>query len=54
MQRILLFICCLPFTVAAQNFHFSARIGLANYQGDLQAKRFTFQQSNFLGSLGAH
>jgi hypothetical protein len=54
MQIILLLICCLPFSVAAQNFHFSARIGLANYQGDLQAKRVTFRQSNLLGSLGAH
>lgn len=53
MQRILLFVCILPFSVAAQNFHFSARIGLANYQGDLQAKRIAFQQSNLLGSLGA-
>jgi hypothetical protein len=53
MQRILLFICCLPFTVTAQNFHFSARVGIANYQGDLQAKRIAFRQSNFLASLGA-
>src|ERR1044072_2907798 len=53
MHKMLLFVCCLPLTVAAQNFHFSARAGIANYQGDLQAKRITFNQARFLGSLGA-
>jgi hypothetical protein len=53
MQKIMLFLCCWPFTLAAQNFHFAARAGVANYQGDLQAKRFTFKQSRFLGSIGA-
>ena len=46
-------LCCLPLATAAQNFHFSARLGIANYQGDLQAKRVTFKQGKFLGSLGA-
>ena len=53
MHKIILFVCCLPLTVAAQNFHFSARAGIANYQGDLQAKRFAFKQGRFLASLGA-
>jgi hypothetical protein len=53
MKHIILAFCCLPLTVAAQNFHFSARAGIANYQGDLQAKRITFKQARFLGSLGA-
>ena len=53
MLRIILIVCCLPLTVAAQNFHFAARAGVANYQGDLQAKKFTFKQSRFLASLGA-
>lgn len=54
MRKIITLLCCWPLSLAAQNFHFSARIGLANYQGDLQAKRITFNQSRFLGSLGAH
>jgi hypothetical protein len=46
-------LCCCPLATFAQNFHFSARLGIANYQGDLQAKRVTFKQGKFLGSLGA-
>src|SRR6185503_206509 len=53
MRKIFTLLCCLPLAAAAQNFHFSARLGLANYQGDLQAKRFTFKQAKVLGSLGA-
>lgn len=53
MRNIFTLLCCLPLAAAAQNFHFSARLGVANYQGDLQAKRVTFKQAKFLGSLGA-
>jgi uncharacterized protein DUF6089 len=53
MRKIITLLCFLPLTVAAQDFHFSARLGIANYQGDLQAKRITFKQSRLLGSLGA-
>jgi hypothetical protein len=53
MRNIITLLCCLPLATAAQNFHFSARLGIANYQGDLQAKRVTFKQGKFLGSLGA-
>jgi opacity protein-like surface antigen len=53
MRQIIMLLCCLPLATAAQNFHFSARLGIANYQGDLQAKRVTFKQAKFLGSLGA-
>jgi len=53
MKNIIMLLCCSPLTLAAQNFHFSARLGLANYQGDLQAKKVTFKQSKFLGSFGA-
>jgi len=53
MRNIFTLLCCLPLAAAAQNFHFSARLGIANYQGDLQAKRVTFKQAKFLGSLGA-
>lgn len=53
MRKIITMLCCWPLATAAQNFHLSARVGIANYQGDLQAKRITFKQSRFLGSLGA-
>src|SRR5688572_13609379 len=53
MRQIIMLLCCLPLATAAQNFHFSARLGIANYQGDLQAKGVTFKQAKFLGSLGA-
>lgn len=54
MRYILLLVGSLPFTLAAQNFHFAARAGLANYQGDLQARAITMKNAKFLGSLGAH
>jgi len=53
MRNIFTLLCFLPLATFAQNFHFSARLGIANYQGDLQAKRVTFKQAKFLGSLGA-
>lgn len=53
MRNIITLLCCLPLATTAQNFHFSARLGIANYQGDLQAKNITFKQAKFLGSLGA-
>ncbi|OQP67397.1 hypothetical protein A3860_03335 [Niastella vici] len=53
MRNIFTLLCCLPLATLGQNFHFSARLGVANYQGDLQAKRVTFKQAKFLGSLGA-
>lgn len=46
-------LCCLPLATFAQNFHLSARVGIANYQGELQSKNLTFKQGKFLGSLGA-
>ena len=53
MRNIFTLLCCLPLATAAQNFHFAARLGIANYQGDLQAKRITFKQAKVLGSFGA-
>lgn len=53
MRIITTLLACLPLAAAAQNFHFAARLGIANYQGDLQAKTITFNQAKFLGSLGA-
>jgi hypothetical protein len=54
MRYILLLLSSLPLTLAAQNFHFAARAGIANYQGDLQAKAITFKKAKFLGSIGVH
>jgi len=54
MRHILLLISSFPLTLSAQNFHFAARAGLANYQGDLQAKSLTMKNSRFMGSFGAH
>ncbi len=53
MKKLLFLICLFPVFLQAQNFHLSFRGGLANYQGDLQKKAFTFQQSKFTGSIGA-
>jgi hypothetical protein len=39
------FILLLSFTVQAQKFHVTVFGGVANYQGDLQDKRFTLDQS---------
>jgi hypothetical protein len=52
MKKLLLSICLLPLLATAQNFHFSARLGVSGYQGDLKAKSFSFSQSKFLGSIG--
>lgn len=53
MKNLLLLLCFAPVFASAQNFHLSFKGGLANYQGDLQAKRFTFNQAKFVGSIGA-
>lgn len=37
----------------AQNFHFSGRLGLANYHGDLNQKSVTLSQAKLMGSIGA-
>lgn len=46
-------LCCFPLATFAQNVHLSARVGVANYQGELQSKNLTFKQAKLLGSLGA-
>jgi Domain of unknown function (DUF6089) len=46
-------IILLGFTIAeAQNFHLTLFGGVSNYQGDLQPKRFTFDQSNPAFGIG--
>ena len=52
MKNLLFVIFFLPLFSVAQNFHFSARLGMAGYQGDLKAHSFSLSQSNLLGSLG--
>ncbi len=53
MKKLIFLFCFSPFFLCAQDFHLSFRGGLANYQGDLQQKGFTFNQSKFVGSIGA-
>src|SRR6266513_1429203 len=53
MKKLLTIICCFPLIAAAQNFYISARLGMANYKGDLKAKSVSFAQSKILVSLGA-
>ena len=53
MKKLLLALCFLPFLASAQNFHFAARLGVANYQGDLKAKSVSLSQAKLLFSLGA-
>lgn len=52
MKKILIILCMLPFLTKAQNFYFSARLGLAGYQGDLKEKTVSLSQTKFAGSLG--
>ena len=53
MKKLFFAFCFLPIITAAQNFHFSGRLGLANYQGDLKAKAISLSQAKLMGSLGA-
>jgi hypothetical protein len=53
MKKLLLGFITLPFFGAAQNFHFSARLGLAGYQGDLKAHTVSLSQTKLMGSIGA-
>lgn len=53
MKKLLLISCLLPLLAGAQNFHISARLGIASYQGDLKANALSLSQSKFMGSLGA-
>ena len=52
MKKVFVLSFLLPLTLFAQNWHASFRFGLANYQGDLQEKSFTFKQSRIVGGLG--
>ncbi|MEJ7587743.1 MAG: hypothetical protein WKI04_09305 [Ferruginibacter sp.] len=39
--------------VHAQKFHLTFFTGIGNYHGDIQSKRFTFQQANLAVGAGA-
>ncbi len=54
MKKLFLPICIFLFanTVSAQKFHLNLFGGTSNYQGDLQDKRFTFNQAHLAGGLG--
>ncbi len=52
MKKLLFALFCVPLASAAQNFHFSTRLGVANYQGDLKASSVSLSQAKFLFSLG--
>jgi hypothetical protein len=53
MRLLLLPALLFGFLVNAQNFHFSARLGLAGYQGDLKEHAISLKQNKLFGSLGA-
>ncbi|KIC93750.1 DUF6089 family protein [Flavihumibacter solisilvae] len=54
MRRIILLsLALLPVTVMAQRWHITGFGGVSNYQGDLQEKRLTTQQSHGSFGLGA-
>ncbi len=53
MRKLLFVLLILPVISQAQDFYFSARLGAANYQGDLKAKSISFSNVKFLGSIGA-
>ena len=53
-MRLILFFCLFFPVIASaqQRFHVTVFGGLSNYQGDLQGKEFTFEQSNAAFGLG--
>lgn len=53
MRNLFLLLFLLPLLASSQNFHFSARLGVAGYQGDLKAQPFTLSEAKPLLSLGA-
>lgn len=53
MKNLFLLIFFIPIAAISQDFHFSPRIGLMGYQGDLKAQPFTISQSKPMFSVGA-
>lgn len=52
MKKLSLLFFLFPIAATSQNFHFSAKLGIASYNGDLKAKSISLSQSRFMGSLG--
>jgi len=52
MKKLLTVILAVPIIAHSQNFHFSGRLGLAGYQGDLKAHSITLSQTKIMGSIG--
>lgn len=52
MKQLLVGLLSLPLFASAQNFHFSGRLGLAGYAGDLKAHTITLSGNKLMGSLG--
>lgn len=53
MKNFCLLLFLLPLMAASQDFHFSPRIGIMGYSGDLKAKPITLSQTKPMFSLGA-
>ncbi len=53
MKKLLFGFFCIPAFAGAQNFHFSGRLGLAGYHGDLKAHAVSLSQTKLMGSIGA-
>ena len=53
MRNLLLLFFTLPLLATAQDFHFSARLGMMGYNGDLKAHPVTLSQTKPMISLGA-
>jgi hypothetical protein len=52
MKNLFLILFSFPIIATAQNFHFSGRLGLAGYQGDLKARAISLSQVKPMLSLG--
>jgi hypothetical protein len=48
----LILFCNIIITTFSQNLHLTASVGATNYSGDLQLKRYTFQQSHPAVAIG--
>lgn len=53
MKNQLLLLFLFPLSAFAQDFHFSARLGIMGYQGDLKQSPVTLSQSKPMFSVGA-
>ena len=53
MKKLFFILFLSPLISFGQNFHFSTRLGLAGYNGDLKAKPITVSQSKPMLSIGA-